>query len=308
MTTTLDPRTIDEALPETGGADVGPPDIPIPGRRGRIHRLVTGPPSDPRWVRPALLSLLAGTAVLYLWGLGSGGWANSFYAAAVQAGSRSWKAFFFGSFDSSNFITVDKPPASLWVMEISARIFGLNSWSLLVPQALEGVATVALLYGTVKRWAGASAGLLAGVIVALTPVAALMFRYNNPDALLVLLLTTAGYATTRAVETGRTRWLVMAMTLVGTGFITKMMQAFLVVPAIGVVYLVAGPPKLGRRIKQLVIGAAVLVAASGWWVVVVELIPAARAASLYRRFPEQQPLQPDFRLQRLRPDHRSRDR
>ena len=115
---------------------------------------------------------------------------------------------------------------------------------------------------------------MAGVIVALTPVAALMFRYNNPDALLVLLLTAAAYATTRAVETGRTRWLVLAMALVGTGFITKMMQAFLVVPALGLVYLIAGPPKLGRRITQLLISALALVAASGWWVVVVELIPA----------------------------------
>jgi 4-amino-4-deoxy-L-arabinose transferase-like glycosyltransferase len=218
--------------------------------------------------------LLGITAVLYLWGLGSGGWANSFYAAAVQAGTTSWKAFFFGSFDASNFITVDKPPASLWIMEISARIFGLNSWSLLVPQALEGVATVALLYATVKRWLGSAAGLVAGAIVAFTPVAALMFRYDNPDALLVLLLVGAAYTTTRAVESGRTRWLLFAMTLVGTGFITKMMQAFLVVPAIGVAYLVAGPPRLGRRVWQLLEAGAALIVASGWWVTIVELVPA----------------------------------
>src|SRR5947209_17066758 len=140
---------------------------------------------DERWVRPALIALLLGTGVLYLWGLGASGWANGFYSAAVQAGSHSWKAFFFGSFDSSSFITVDKPPASLWVMDISARIFGVNSWSILVPQALEGVAVVGVLYATVKRWFGAPAGLLAGAVMALTPVGALMFRYNNPDALLV---------------------------------------------------------------------------------------------------------------------------
>ena len=97
---------------------------------------------DARWVRPALLGLLAATAVLYLWDLGASGWANSFYSAAVQAGTKSWKAMFFGSSDAANFITVDKPPASLWVMEISARLFGVNSWSILVPQALEGVAAV----------------------------------------------------------------------------------------------------------------------------------------------------------------------
>jgi 4-amino-4-deoxy-L-arabinose transferase-like glycosyltransferase len=268
MTTTLSPVSTAEAPPDHRQID-RPPDRP----RG-LHRLIASRPAEPRWARPALVALLAVTAVLYLWGLGSGGWANSFYAAAVQAGTKSWKAFFFGSFDASNFITVDKPPAALWVMEISARIFGLNSWSLLVPQALEGVATVGLLYATIKRWLGPAAGLLVGAVVALTPVAALMFRYNNPDALLVLLLVGAAYATTRALESGRTRWIALAMALVGTGFITKMMQAFLVVPAIGIVYLVAGPPKLGKRIRQLLVGAVVLIVASGWWVSIVELVPA----------------------------------
>ena len=150
--------------------------------RGRLARFVRGRETDAAWVRPALLTLLTLTAVLYLWDLGASGWANSFYSAAVQAGTKSWKAFFFGSSDSSNFITVDKPPASLWVMEISARIFGLNSWSILVPQALEGVATVGVVYLTVRRWFTAQAALLAGLVVALTPVAAMMFRFNNPDA------------------------------------------------------------------------------------------------------------------------------
>src|SRR6202020_3368062 len=149
---------------------------------------VRGRPDDPGWVRPSLILLLVGTGVAYLWALGDSGWANSFYAAAVQAGTKSWKAFFFGSSDSSNFITVDKPPASLWVMEISARIFGVNAWSILVPQALEGVATVAVLYATVRRGFTPPRGLLAGAVLALTPVAVLMFRFNNPDALLVLLL------------------------------------------------------------------------------------------------------------------------
>ena len=143
------------------------------------------------------------TAVAYLWDLSASGYANSFYAAAVQAGTKSWKAFFFGSLDSSNFITVDKPPASLWVMALSGRIFGFSSWSMLVPQALEGVAAVALLYAAVKRWFGAGAGLLAGAMLALTPVAALMFRFNNPDALLVLLLVAGAYCLTRAHRAGR---------------------------------------------------------------------------------------------------------
>ena len=242
--------------------------------RGRIARLLRGP-EDPAWARPALLALLAATAALYLVGLSRNGWANAFYAAAVQAGTKSWKAFFFGSFDAANFITVDKPPASLWVMEISARIFGLNSWSLLVPQALEGVATVGVLYATVRRWFGPAAGLIAGAVLAVTPVATLMFRYDNPDALLVLLLVLAAYAITRAVESGRTRWLALTGALLGFGFLTKMLQAFLVLPAFALVYLIAGPPRLGRRIWQLLVGGAAVVVAAGWWVGIVMLTPAA---------------------------------
>jgi Dolichyl-phosphate-mannose-protein mannosyltransferase len=156
---------------------------PAPGR----HRPVPPPRSRPRWERRALLALLAGTALLYLWNLSASGYANDFYAAAVQAGTQSWKAWLFGSLDSGNAITVDKPPASLWVMTLSARIFGFNSWSLLVPQALMGVASVALLCAAVRRWAGPVAGLLAGAALALAPAAVLMFRFDNPDALLVLL-------------------------------------------------------------------------------------------------------------------------
>src|SRR2546430_15826825 len=133
-----------------------------PHPSGRVRRLLTGPPGDPRWARPALLALLAATALLYLWGLGASGWANSFYSAAVQAGTRSWKAFFFGSSDAANFITVDKPPAALWGLELAARVFGLHAWSILVPQALEGVAAVGLLSAPGRRWFGAAARLGAG--------------------------------------------------------------------------------------------------------------------------------------------------
>ena len=230
---------------------------------------------NPVWATPAFLGLLAVTAFLYIWQLGSSGWANAFYSAAVQAGTQSWKAFFFGSLDSSSFITIDKSPAALWVMEISARLFGLNAWSLLVPQALEGVATVAIVYLAVRRWFGPAAGLLAGAVVALTPVAALMFRFNNPDALLVLLLTAATYATLRGLESARTGWLVLAASLIGTAFLAKMLQAFVIVPVVFLVYLVAGRPSLGRRLRQLVVAGVALVVASGWWVAIVELVPAA---------------------------------
>ncbi len=255
-------------VPGAAPADSTPP-------RGRLVRLVRGREQDPAWVRPALLALLSLTAVLYLWDLGASGYANSFYSAAVQAGTKSWKAFFFGSSDSSNFITVDKPPASLWVMEISGRIFGFNSWSMLVPQALEGVATVGLVYLSVRRWFSANAALLGGAVVALTPVAALMFRFNNPDALLALLLTGAIYAMIRALEAAQTRWLVLAGTLVGFGFLTKMMQAFLILPALGIVYLLAAPTPFRRRAWQVIVLGLTTLVAAGWWVAAVALTPAA---------------------------------
>ena len=246
-----------------------------PAGRGRLARLLRGSERDPRWARPALLALLVLTALLYIVGLSRSGWANDFYAAAVQAGTKSWKAFFFGSSDASNFITVDKTPAFLWVMDISARIFGLNYWSVLVPQALEGVATVAALYATVRRWFGPAAGILAGVAMALTPVAALMFRFNNPDALLTLLMTLAAYAVTRAIEAGKTRWLVLAGALLGFGFLAKMLQAFLVLPGFALAYLVAGPRGLGKRTLQVLAGGAAVLVAAGWWVAAVMLTPAA---------------------------------
>jgi 4-amino-4-deoxy-L-arabinose transferase-like glycosyltransferase len=223
-----------------------------------------------------VIGLLAATAALYLWGLGGSGWANTFYSAAVQAGTKSWKAMFIGSSDSANFITIDKPPAALWVMDLSARLFGVNSWSILVPEAVEGVAAVGLLYLAVRRWFGTAAGLVAGAVLALTPVAALMFRFNNPDALLVLLLTAAAYAMVRALERAQTRWLVLASTLIGFGFLTKMLQALLVVPAFALVYLVAAPTPLRRRIGQLLAAAGALVVSSLWWVVAVMLMPAAQ--------------------------------
>ena len=249
---------------------------PTAGRSGRplVRRAFRGREDDPTWVRPALLGLLTLTAVLYLWGLDASGWANAFYSAAVQAATKSWKAMFFGSFDSSNFISVDKPPGSLWVMDLSARAFGVNSWSILVPQALEGVATVGVLYATVRRRFGPVAGLIAGAVMATTPVAALMFRFNNPDALLALCLVGTAYLVVRALEDGRTRWLVLAGVLVGAGFLTKLGQALLVVPGFGLVYLCCAPVALRRRVGQLAAAAAAIVVTAGWWVAAVTLIPA----------------------------------
>lgn len=222
----------------------------------------------------ALTVLLTATAAAYIWGLDRSGWANSFYSAAAQAGSQSWKALFFGSSDAANSITVDKPPASLWVMGLSVRVFGLSSWSILVPQAVMGVASVALLWASVRRSFGAHAGLLAGLVLAVTPVAALMFRFNNPDALLVLLMVAAVWALLRAVEDGRTRWLVLSGVFVGFGFLTKQLQVMLIVPALAATYVLAGPPKLGTRLLQLLAAAISVIVAAGWWIAIVELWPA----------------------------------
>ncbi|GGV01454.1 glycosyl transferase [Actinomadura cremea] len=253
-----------------------PPDSTASSRRdGRVRRLWRGPGADPAWARPALLALLAATAVLYLWGLGASGWANAFYSAAVQAGATSWKAFFFGASDAAGAITVDKTPGALWPMALTARVFGVNAWSVLVPQALMGVATVGTLYAAVHRRFPAWAGLLAGAALALTPVAALMFRFNNPDALLVLLLTLGAYGIVRAQENASTRWLVFAAACVGTGFLAKMLQAFLVVPVFALVYLVAAPTPVRRRLWQLVLAGAALLVSAGWWVAIVAVVPAS---------------------------------
>ena len=267
--------------------------VPVTDRRDRAHRdardrrrkplarLFLGEHEDARWLRPAFWALLVVTAVVYLWDLGVSGYANSFYAAAVQAGTKSWEAFFFGSLDSSNFITVDKPPASLWVMVLSARLFGFSSVSLLLPQALMAVGSVALVWGTVRRTLArlgtttANVGaLLAGFVVAATPAAALMFRFDNPDALLVLLMTAGAYCTVRALPRGSWRWIALAGVALGFAFLTKMLQGLLVLPAFGLVYLVAARATWGRRVVGLLIAAGSLVVSAGWWVVAVWLWPA----------------------------------
>jgi 4-amino-4-deoxy-L-arabinose transferase-like glycosyltransferase len=240
----------------------------------RLRRLLLGPVQQPPWARPGLLLLLTATAVLYLWQLSASGYANSFYAAAVQAGTRSWKALLFGSLDAGNAITVDKPPAALWIMGLSGRMFGFSSWSLLAPQAIEGVAAVALLAAAVRRGFGPAAGLLAGAALALTPVSVLMFKFDNPDALLTLLLVAGAYCVVRATERASVGWLSLAGSAVGFAFLTKMLQGFLVLPVFGLVYLVAAGTSLPRRIAHLLTATVAMVASAGWYIALVSLWPA----------------------------------
>jgi 4-amino-4-deoxy-L-arabinose transferase-like glycosyltransferase len=228
----------------------------------------------PRWVRPSVALLLLGTGLLYLWNITASGYGNTFYAAAVKAGTQSWKAWLFGSLDAGNLITVDKPPAAMWVTTAFARIFGFSSWTVLAPQALMGVGAVGVLYLTVRRVSGPGAGLLAGAALALTPVAALMFRFNNPDALLVLLMVVGAYCMVRATEKASPRWLMLAGVAIGFGFLTKMLQVFLVLPAFALVYLIAAPTSLGKRLVHLLAGLASIVVTAGWYLALVELWPA----------------------------------
>ncbi|USX52179.1 glycosyltransferase family 39 protein [Lentzea sp. HUAS12] len=237
------------------------PAPPAPRNTKTVHRL-------------AFLGLLAATAVLYLWNLTASGYGNEFYAAATQAASQSWKALLFGSLDPGNTITVDKPPVFLWVSGVFAKLFGFSSWAVLAPQALEGVAAVGLLYATVKRTSGPTAALFAGAAFALTPVATLMFRFNLPDALLVLLMVAAAYCTVRALEKASPLWLALAGSAIGFAFLTKMLQAFLVLPALALAYLVAAPTSVPKRLLHLLGAGLAVVVSAGWFIALVELWPA----------------------------------
>lgn len=258
-------RVLDRPQP----ADAAPTETPNPSRAYRYRRL-------------SLAGLLIGTAVVYLWNLSINGWANSFYTAAIQAGSQSWKAWFFGASDMAGSITVDKPPAALWIPGLSVRVFGLNPWSVLVPEVLMGVASVALLHLIVSRYLGHWAGIGAGAVLASTPVAAMMFRFDNPEALLVLLMIAAVGALLRAMEPGAEngtahpiRWMIVAGAAVGLGFLTKQLEVMLIVPAMALTYLTLGPSTWLRRVGHLCASLGALIVSAGWWVLAVELWPAA---------------------------------
>ncbi|MFI7112488.1 glycosyltransferase family 39 protein [Nonomuraea sp. NPDC050227] len=218
--------------------------------------------------------MLSAAFVLYAWNLWSAGYANSYYSAAVKSDTGSWKAFFFGALDAESFITVDKPPMALWAMGLLARVLGFGTWSLMLPQVLAGVAAVAVLHATVRRAAGFPAALIAAGVLALTPITVAINRDNNPDTLLVLWLVLAAWSCQRAIESGRLRWLLASAAFVGCGFNTKMLQAFVVVPALALAYLVAARPGVLRRVGHLLAAGAVLVVSSSWWMVVVDLTPS----------------------------------
>ncbi|WP_405845416.1 ArnT family glycosyltransferase [Streptomyces sp. NBC_01518] len=244
------------------------------GLNSRARRLFTGPEDDPRWARPALWGILLLATALYAWNLTSIT-GNTFYDAAVYSGTKSWKAFFFGALDSGSFITVDKPPFALWVMGLSARVFGYGTWQLMLPMVAAGTGSVALLYRQVKRDFGAVAGTISAVVLTLTPITVAITRDTNPDPILVLLMMLGAAALMKAVRNGKLMPLVWSAVAIGFAFNTKMMQAYVVLPAFFLVYLWATNVSLGRRIRNLAVATVALVVSSAWWMVIVDLIPAS---------------------------------
>lgn len=241
-----------------------------------VAEVLRGPAEDPAWQRPALLALLSFTAVLYTWGLDRNGWANSYYSAAAMSGSLDWTAFLFGSSDPGNAITVDKPPLSIWIMSLSVRIFGLSSWSILLPQSIMGILSVYLLYRMVQKRFDAATGLLAGTFLAIIPVATVIFRYNNPDALLTLLMIGIAFFTLESIDRGQLRWLLLAGVLTGAAFLTKQLQVFLILPSIAVAYFVFVNNSILKRLLHLLAALAMAAVAGGWWLLVVQLTSSSQ--------------------------------
>ncbi|MCX2733647.1 glycosyltransferase family 39 protein [Saccharopolyspora sp. NFXS83] len=236
-------------------------------------------PSRSRWQPLALAAICLLSAVLYAWGIGDS-WGNTYYSAAVKSMSQSFENFLFGSFDPAGVVTVDKPPMALWVQVVSAQVFGHGKFAVLFPQVVMGAAAVFLLHRAVRRWAGEHAALLAALVLALTPITVAINRDNNPDTLLVLLVVAAAYALTRALSAQRasraTWWLVGAAALIGCGFLTKMLQAWMLLPVFIAVYLVGREASWGRRAVDLAVAAVTVLVASFWWVAVTMLWPSPK--------------------------------
>lgn len=253
--------------------------LPVRSLRERIHtarrRMVRGREADPAWSRPLLwlVGLLAG--VLTLWGLTRNGYANTYYAEAAQAASRSWWAWLSNSVDTSGLVSLDKGPLSNMLMGLSGRLFGFSSFSMLLPEALCGIASVLLLHNLVRRTLGPRAALLAASVLALTPIFVAMSRFNNPDSLLVLCELAAAWALVRALESGRTRQLLLCGLFIGLAFNVKMLAAYLVVPGLALSFVIAGKGSVYRRVAQLAAGGGAMLAVSFAWYGAMMLVPAA---------------------------------
>ena len=250
------------------------------GTGSRTHSFLAPQRTKSDWL--ALAALMATSCFVFLWNLDASGYANEFYSAAAQAGSQNWEAFLWGSLDAGNAITVDKPPAAIWLTALSVRILGLSPFAILLPQALMGIACTYLCYAITRRYWGNWAGIAAGTVFVFTPVAALMFRFNNPDALLVLLMLGASGCILRGLELGtkpresrcRTAWFAFAGVLIGFGFLTKQLQAMLVLPGFALAMFIFSPAPLRRRFLDAAAALGSMVLAAGWWVLLTVVVPS----------------------------------
>jgi 4-amino-4-deoxy-L-arabinose transferase-like glycosyltransferase len=247
-----------------------------PARAGAVTaplRVWRSPPDQPTWARPSLLAIAALAALSYAWGM-NGAALEAFYGAAARSMSTSWHDFFFGAFDPLGTVSVDKLPGALWPQALSLRVFGFHTWAIVLPQAIEGVLTILVLYRAVRRLAGPGAGLVAAAVVATSPVTVALNRGNVADSLLILLLVLAADAATAAVVSGRLRSLLLAGVWVGLAFQAKMTVAWLVLPALAAVYLLAAPARLRTRLGHVALAGAVSAVVSVSWMAVVTLVPA----------------------------------
>ncbi|MGV9338486.1 ArnT family glycosyltransferase [Streptomyces sp. NPDC003688] len=243
--------------------DREPPAPPVPAEE-----------KTPRWALPALGVILVLAAVLYSWNL-SGSSLNSFYSAAIYSGTKSWKAWFFGSLDAQNFITVDKPPFALMVMGLSCRVFGFGTWQMMLPEVLAALGSITILHTSVKRSFGHVAATIAALALALTPITVAINRDNNPDTILSLLMVSGAALALRATRDGRLLPLLGSAACFGLAFNTKMLQGWIALPAVFAVYLIASRLGWAKKAAQLGLAAVVLVVSSFWWAVAVSLVPAS---------------------------------
>ncbi|HEY7849032.1 MAG TPA: glycosyltransferase family 39 protein [Ktedonobacterales bacterium] len=227
------------------------------------------------WRRRALALIMLLAGLLDFWDLQRNGYANTYYAATVKSMLQSWHNFFFVSFDPGGFVTVDKPPLGFWIQTASAKLFGFSGFSILLPEALAGAISVGVLYVIVRRVFGPAAGLLAALALAVTPISVVTNRNNTIDSLLVLTSLLAAWAVTRAAERGSLRWLLLCALLVGLGFNIKMLEAYLIVPALAAIYLLAAPISWRARLGHLALAGLLMLAISLSWITIVDLTPAS---------------------------------
>src|SRR5947199_3146478 len=234
------------------------------------------PAESSLWHKLALGGIMLISIFMNFFQLGQNGFGNLYYAAGVRSMLDNWHNFFFVSYDPGGFVTIDKPPVGFWFQVASARLFGFTPFSVLLPQALAGVLSVLLLYYLVQRHFGVVAGLLAALALALSPISIVTNRNITIDSTLALVLLVGAWAVLRAAETGRLRWLLLAAAIVGIGFNIKMLEAYLVVPAFGLLYLLAAPRSMWTRIGHLALAGLLLIVVSFSWIGAEDSTPASQ--------------------------------